>query len=164
MASVLIIISIITIVLVFILIHSYQKKYFIPNKLIYAIDQAIPDGGDCHLYLADVFSNFDWDTVTIFEPPYRKELNERLQIENREGQDGIVFSLNNHPIYIHYSSYQYNLHEPATISYTVNFRKTDANNNYVSLSKDFSYVKATKYRYHDVNGNYSWKYVVFLYD
>ena len=141
----------------------HPSRNIIRTLLIQKIDELIPEEGDCVLDLSELFSGFLWDSFTIFEPPYQRDMYDKLQIKNEDGQSGIAFHFEDKLQLIDYSSYEFVHHRSSKeITYCIYYSKQSSQNNYITLLKDKSHVKAKKEK--NAHSGGKWLYVIYLYE
>ena len=132
----------------------YKRQNYIPSRIITAIDQRCSGEGECSIDLAEVFTGFDWDTVSIFMAGNTRQIEDALGVYT-EISDGIVFSKDGDPVLTHMSFYQFPQDVPADISYYVH-REKPSDPYYVSLPFQNAIVHAEKYMYND-----DYKYTIY---
>lgn len=133
--------------------YTHRLSY-IERKLVTAIDQYCEEEGECDINLAEVFGEFEWDTVSVFVAGDTAEVMD-LGVYT-EISDGIVFSRDGQPLKKHLSCYGFPEDVPPLISYYV--ERTDPYSpHYISLPREQAVVHAEKYRFHD--GSYKYNIV-----
>lgn len=130
------------------LIYTYQQNY-VENKIIATVDQRCKDFGTCQIDLAEVFTAFEWDTVSIFVGGDPRQVYDELGVESDAAEGGIVFSKNDKPVKVDLSGYV-DLDTPTRIGYYFN-RKSLDDPCYVSLPHDNAVVNVEK---HEHRGQY----------
>lgn len=132
--------------------YGFIERSFIERNLVAAIDSLCSEEGSCEIDLSEVFSNFEWDTVSIFtagNPAQVMELGVYSEIS-----DGIVFSRDGKPLKKHLSTYGFPEDVPPLISYYLESDSPDAPH-YISLPRAQARVRAEKYRFHDGSFKYN---------
>ncbi len=127
----------------------------IERKIIVAANQCIDGEGACEIDLAEIFTGFEWDTVSIFVGGNSKQIRENLGIDH-DISDGIVFSLNGKPIRVATSTYQFPQDVPPDVGYHIERASAEAPY-YISLSRENAIVLVKKYAFH----NDQYKYLVY---
>lgn len=133
-----------------------HRLSYIEEKLVTAIDQCCEQEGECKIDLAEVFTEFEWDTVSVFIAGDSAQLMD-LGVYS-EISDGIVFSQNGRPLKTHLSCYAFPEDTPPLVSYYVE-RSNSYSLNYITLPREHAIVRAEKYLFKD--GRY--KYVIIAY-
>lgn len=124
----------------------------IERKLVAAIDQYCEEEGECDIDLAEVFGEFEWDTVSIFVAGDTAEVMD-LGVYT-EISDGIVFSREGQPLKKHLSCYGFPEDIPPLVSYYV--EQTNLYSpHYISLPREQAIVHAEKYRFRDGSYRYN---------
>ena len=123
----------------------------IEQKLVSAIDQRCDGEGECEIDLAEVFTEFEWDTVSIFIAGDTAEVMD-LGVYT-EISDGIVFSQEGRPLKKHLSCYAFPEDIPPLISYYVE-QNGPYSPHYISLPREQAVVHAQKYQFSD--GSYKY--------
>ena len=124
----------------------------IEQKLVSAIDQRCEGEGECEIDLAEVFADFDWDTVSVFVGGNTAEVME-LGVYT-EISDGIVFSKAGEPLKQHLSCYGFPDDIPPLVSYYVE-RSGPYSPYYISFPREQAVVHASKYQFQDGSYKYS---------
>lgn len=130
---------------------SAHRLSYIEQKLVSAIDQRCDGEGECEIDLAEVFTEFEWDTVSIFIAGDTAEVMD-LGVYT-EISDGIVFSQEGRPLKKHLSCYAFPEDIPPLISYYVE-QNGPYSPHYISLPREQAVVHAQKYQFSD--GSYKY--------
>lgn len=136
---------------VLVYLNAHRLSY-IEQKLVSAIDQRCDCEGECEIDLAEVFTEFEWDTVSIFIAGDTAEVMD-LGVYT-EISDGIVFSQEGRPLKKHLSCYAFPEDIPPLISYYVE-RNGPYSPHYISLPREHAVVHAQKYQFSDGSYKYS---------
>ena len=140
--------GVIIVLLLSVLIYIYSRSNMIEEKLTSAIDQICAGEGECILDLNDIFTDFEWDTVSIFMAGNSKQVIAKIGVDP-DVSNGIAFSKNGVLQQIDMSTYDFPMDAPPHISYSI--EQSHPYNTYcISLSKDRAKVKASKYLWNGV--------------
>ena len=82
--------------------HIRERDY-VQDRLIAEIDRQCSGEGECMLDLAEAFSDFAWDAVSVYMAGNSRQIREALGVYT-EAEDGIVFSKDGIPILEHQSA------------------------------------------------------------
>ena len=153
---VIVLIVIITLVLI-VLIDKKPKTTWVEQKIIDAINQNNSGNiGECEIDLSDVFTDFQWDTVSLFSAGNSKQVEDAVGIYP-DVSNGIVFSLDGVHQLIDLTTYSFPNDEPPIVSYYI--ERTDLTSLFYStLSRDNAVVHGEKYKW-----NEKYKYSVWIY-
>lgn len=136
-------------------LNTHRRNY-IEKKLVSAIDQYCREEGECDIDLDEVFTEFEWDTVSVFVAGNTAQVMD-LGVYT-EISDGIVFSVKGRPVKKHLSCYGFPDDIPPLISYYLE-RDDPYSPVYISMPRDQAVVHARKYRYQD--GSYKYNIVAY---
>lgn len=123
------------------------------EKILAAFDQRCKDIGICEIDLAEVFTAFEWDTVSIFVDGDMRQVYDELGVESDAADGGIVFSKDKKTVKIDLCGCQFPEDVPARIDYYFN-RKSLDDPCYVTLPHDHAIVIVEKNKF---RGNYYYK-------
>lgn len=152
--SMILILILVLMIVVFSITHK-QHSNSIEKRIVAAVNQYIPDIGECELNLSELFSDFEWDTVSVFVAGNPSQIYDALKIDS-DISDGIVFSKDGQPIKWAMSTYQFPKDELPTLTYYV--ERTMPNDlYYISLTCDDAIVSVNKRT--DESGSY--KYILY---
>lgn len=135
--------------------HIRERDY-VQDRLIAEIDRQCSGEGECMLDLAEAFSDFAWDAVSVYMAGNSRQIREALGVYT-EAEDGIVFSKDGIPILEHQSWYQFPQDIPADVSYYVIGEDAD-DPYYVTLPFENAIVHAEKYKFLE---DYKYKILVY---
>ena len=118
----------------------------IENIIINYIDTKIKHEGTTVIHLGSLFTEFDWDSVTIFEAGNAKQLSDNLGIYNEGTQGGIVFMNGETHVATYMSAYTPFEHLQPKLEFCICYNHSANNIYYETMNKHDSYVFAIKTR------------------
>lgn len=125
---------------------------YIEKKIVSAVDQYCEGVGECDIDLAEVFTDFDWDAVSVFiagDTAQIMDLGVYTEISN-----GIVFSKKGKPLKTHLSCYKFPEDIPPLISYYL--EQVDRYSlHYITLPRERAIVHAEKYLFKERTYKYN---------
>lgn len=86
--------------------YTQHNINHIESKIVAAVDCILEGEGDCELDLSILFTEFDWDTVSIFVGGNPAQIQSHLQFYP-DISDGIIFSLDGQPVMVSTSTYNF---------------------------------------------------------
>lgn len=92
--------------LILVLCIPCMQENTIEREIVNAANHRLPEEGMCVIDLAEVFSEFEWDTVSVFVGGNSKQVEAALGVK-ADVCDGLVFSLDGNPVAIAMSAYQF---------------------------------------------------------
>ena len=131
------------------------NNYF-ENKIIAATNRIVPAEGQCDIDLSALFTDFEWNTASIFIGGNSKQIREALQFDN-DISDGIVFANDEENVMVSMSIYDFLHDELPKVGYTVN-RTQNNDLYYTSRPREQAILHVEKFR--DRKGKY--KYLVYF--
>lgn len=124
-----------------------HKRQEVERRIIKATNRSLAGEGECDIFLADIFDDFEWDSVAIFVAGDPVQIKNALKIEN-DISDGIVFLKAGQPVKMAMSTYQFPQDKPPTISYYVERENNNAPY-YISMTYDEAIAHIEKYMFRD---------------
>jgi len=138
-------------------VHCVQmNKQSFEKKIVSTADRMITDEGECDINLDELFSDVEWDTVSVFIAGNTKQIRDSLMVDN-DISDGIVFTHNGKRVMLEMSTYDFLHDELPLISYHV-IRSQDDDPYYISRSRDQAILHVKKF----ISYSGKYKYLVYL--